>query len=374
MGIDPAASAKRSGLRYVSSETTPGISRRRKGKAFEYLSADGGRITNIDTLRRIKALAIPPAWTDVWVCPYDNGHLQATGRDNRGRKQYRYHAQWTHGRNDTKFHRMIAFGEVLPLLRKRVHRDLAQRGLSKDKVVATVIAVSAHTCIRVGNEKYRRANGTFGLTTLRNRHVNVGKSRIEFFFRGKGGKNRRVTLNNRRLARLVRHCQELPGQTLFQYKDEAGALQPIGSSDINDYLRDATQQEFTSKDLRTWAGTLQAARSLSVCDPAMDTASKKRKIAAAVNDAASFLGNLPATCRKHYVHPVVLESYTVGTPCALPPKPPNGDADDLLSSTCDNERKALLRFLRRDRQRRGVKSGVAHKSRGNRVSGGGRHV
>ncbi|MDQ2674286.1 MAG: DNA topoisomerase IB, partial [Chloroflexota bacterium] len=254
---EPAESAQEAGLRYVS-DTMPGIARRRAGGGFTYVGPDGRRITSPKEIARIRSLAIPPAYTDVWICPYANGHIQATGRDARGRKQYRYHPRWREVRDVTKFERMLEFSRVLPAIRRRVSEELAKPGLSREKVLATVVRLLETTCIRVGNEEYRKANGTVGLTTLRNGHVRVRGGRIFFRFRAKGGKLGRITLADRSVARIVRECQEIPGYELFQYLGEDGAPRPIDSADVNEYLREATGCDLTAKDFRTWMGTVHA--------------------------------------------------------------------------------------------------------------------
>jgi DNA topoisomerase-1 len=253
--VDPEATAEEAGLRYVS-DAMPGIRRRRAGRGFTYAGTDGRRLTDRRVLARIRALAIPPAWTDVWICPIARGHLQATGRDARGRKQYRYHARWREVRDEAKYGRMVAFGQALPRIRRRVEADLALPGLPRERVLAAVVRLLEKTAVRVGNEEYARENRSFGLTTLRNRHAEVGTSRIRFRFRGKGGKETEVELNDRRLARIVARCQELPGQALFTYLDEDGEPRTVDSADVNEYLREISGEEFTAKDFRTWAGTV----------------------------------------------------------------------------------------------------------------------
>jgi DNA topoisomerase-1 len=255
--VDPEATAEEAGLRYVN-DAMPGIRRRRAGRGFTYAGTDGRRLTDRRVLARIRALAIPPAWTDVWICPIARGHLQATGRDARGRKQYRYHARWREVRDEAKYGRMVAFGQALPRIRRRVEADLALPGLPRERVLAAVVRLLEKTAVRVGNEEYARENRSFGLTTLRNRHAEVGTSRIRFRFRGKGGKETEVELNDRRLARIVARCQELPGQALFTYLDEDGEPRTVDSADVNEYLREISGEEFTAKDFRTWAGTVLA--------------------------------------------------------------------------------------------------------------------
>jgi DNA topoisomerase I len=309
---DPAESAQAAGLRYVS-DATPGIRRRRSGTGFSYVAADGRVIRDKTTLARIRSLAIPPAYTDVWICPIANGHLQATGRDARGRKQYRYHPRWREVRDETKFGRMLAFSEALPRLRKRVEEDLAKPGLPREKVLATVVRLLECTAIRVGNDEYARSNRSFGLTTLQDRHVEISGSKLRFEFRGKSGKTHRVALSDRRLASIVARCQALPGADLFQYEDDDGGRVAIGSGDVNDYLREITGEDFTAKDFRTWSGTLQAVAALDAMGPAPTQREAKSAILQAIDRVAERLNNTRAVCRKYYVHPAVLDTYQAGT-------------------------------------------------------------
>jgi DNA topoisomerase-1 len=312
--VDPLESAKAAGLRYVSDDE-PGLRRRKRGTGFTYLDPQGRAVKDKATLERIRKLAIPPAWTDVWICPRANGHLQATGRDARGRKQYRYHAGWREVRDETKFGRMIAFGEALPKIRERIDRDLSQRGLGREKVLATVVKLLETTLIRVGNQEYVKQNNSFGLTTLRDRHVEVDGATLRFEFRGKSGKDHSVEIHDRRLARIVKQCRDVPGQTLFQYLDGDGQRQSVGSEDVNAYLRETTGEEFSAKDFRTWGGTVLALSALleigATC--AGDERSANRAVVEAIKNVAGQLGNRPAICRKYYVHPVVIESFLGGT-------------------------------------------------------------
>jgi DNA topoisomerase-1 len=309
---EPAESAREAGLRYVS-DARPGILRRRRGKGFEYLGPDGETVHDPETLARIRSLAVPPAWTDVWICPNPRGHLQATGRDARGRKQYRYHPRWREVRDATKYDRMIAFGLALPAIRERTLSDLSKPGLPREKVLATVVRLLEATLIRVGNDEYARENRSYGLTTLKGRHADVDGSTIEFRFRGKGGKIHRVSVRDRRLARIIEHCQDLPGQELFQYLDEDGQPQDVDSNDVNDYLREITRQDFTAKDFRTWAGTVAAALALEEFEEADSAATAKSNIVHAIETVAARLGNTPAVCRRCYVHPAVFEAYLEGS-------------------------------------------------------------
>jgi len=310
--LDPIEAARTARLRYVSDQA-PGIRRRRAGKGFFYVGPDGGRVTDAETLGRIRALAIPPAWTDVWICANPSGHIQATGRDARGRKQYRYHARWQAVRDDAKYGRTIAFGEALPRIRRATKEHLALAGLPREKVLATVMRLLETTLIRVGNEEYARANGSVGLTTMRDEHVDVDGSLLRFEFRGKSGVEHHVDVRDRRLARLVKRCQDVEGEELFQYVDEQGARHAIGSGDVNDYLRAIAGEEFTAKDFRTWAGTVLAARALCELGQAETEAEAKGRVVRAVEQVAGRLGNTPTVCRKCYVHPAVLDAYLDGS-------------------------------------------------------------
>jgi DNA topoisomerase-1 len=310
---DPSEAAQAASLRYVS-DATPGIRRRRTGCRFVYIGPDGRPIRDLDTRRRIKALAVPPAWTDVWICANPRGHIQATGRDARRRKQYRYHTRWRVVRDDTKYGRLLGFGQALPRIRAAVERDLAGPGLQREKILAAVLRLLDTTAIRVGNAEYARSNGSFGLTTMRDRHVGVSGSTLRFQFRSKGGKLQQVDVADRRLARIVRRCQDLPGQELFQYLDEQGQPQPVDSADVNAYLRAVSGEEFTAKDFRTWTGTVLAALALHEY-PAFDSAAQaKRNVVRAIEAVAKRLGNTTAICRKCYVHPAVVEAYLEGVP------------------------------------------------------------
>jgi DNA topoisomerase-1 len=319
MTTDPAAPvddgrriAREAGLRYAS-DTRPGITRRRSGRGFAYRDPDGSAIRDSDVLARIRALAIPPAWTDVWICPWPTGHLQATGRDARGRKQYRYHADWSARRGSDKFDRMLAFATALPRIRARCERDLARDGLPRDKVLAAVVRLLELTLIRVGNEEYARLNRSFGLTTLKDRHATVSGTGIRFRFRGKSGKTHEVGLRDRRLAGIVRRCQDLPGQELFQYVDDEGEIRDVASEDVNDYVREVGRGPFTAKDFRTWAGTVLAYRALRALQPAPDDRTSRRNVVEAMRVTADRLGNTPAVARGSYVHPAVLDAYLEGS-------------------------------------------------------------
>jgi DNA topoisomerase I len=310
--LDPVEASRLAGLRYVS-DAKPGFTRKRRGKSFQYFDADGKPIRDKDEIARIKSLVVPPAWTDVWICPRANGHLQATGRDARGRKQSRYHPRWREVRDENKYERMKLFGETLPTIRSRVEKDLALPGLPRDKVLATIVRLLETTFIRVGNEEYAKENHSYGLTTMRNKHVDVEGSTVRFKFKGKSGKNHNIDLNDRRLARIVKRCLDLPGYELFQYIDDDESLRAVDSSDVNDYLRSITEQQFTAKDFRTWAGTNLAALALRELESFDSQAKAKRNVVQAVEAVSKMLGNTPAICRKCYIHPAVFDGYLDGS-------------------------------------------------------------
>jgi DNA topoisomerase-1 len=309
---DPILAAKTAGLRYVN-DHMPGIRRKRAGKGFVYSTEDGKMLHDLEHIRRIKSLALPPAWADVWICPLVDGHIQATARDAKGRKQYRYHARWREIRDETKYDRMITFGLVLPAVRRKIEEDFALPGLPREKILATVVRLLETTLIRVGNEEYARHNGSFGLTTMRDHHVDVSGSTIRFEFRGKSGRQHSVDLRDRRLARIIKRIQELPGEELFQYIDEAGQRHALGSADVNDYLREITGADFTAKDFRTWAGTVLAAKALQGLADWDSKAQAKRNVVQAVESVAKRLGNTKAICRKCYIHPAILNTYLDGS-------------------------------------------------------------
>lgn len=298
------------GLAYVSDQD-PGIRREAARHGFGYVAPGGKAISDLKTLDRIAGIVIPPAWSDVWISPKANGHIQATGRDARGRKQYRYHPRWRTARDGHKYDRLIAFGHALPRLRRRIDDDLARRGLPREKVLAAVIRVMEVTLIRVGNEEYARTNKSFGLTTLRDRHVRVGAEKALFEFKGKSGKVHATGFNDRRLARVVKACQDLPGQRLFQYLDDDGQRRAVESADVNAYIRDAMGEDFSAKDFRTWAGTIAAARALTLPECADLTASK-RNLNTCVKAVAGLLGNTAAVARSAYIHPAILDAYAAG--------------------------------------------------------------
>jgi DNA topoisomerase-1 len=309
---DPIESAQIAGLRYVTDDI-PGIQRQRCGKGFTYLDAKGKRISDPQERHRIEALGIPPAYTHVWICPDANGHLQATGRDAKGRKQYRYHPRWRQVRDETKFSRMIAFGEALPLIRQRTEKDLGLPGLPREKVLATVVRLLETTLIRVGNQEYAKENRSFGLTTMRDRHVEISGTKIKFQFRGKSGKQHSIDVRDRRLAQIVKRCRDIPGYELFQYLDENGQRQTIDSGDVNTYLQEITGEEFTAKDFRTWAATVLAIVTLQECEACNSEAQAKHNITQMIKTVSQQLGNTPTVCRKYYVHPAVVDIYLKGT-------------------------------------------------------------
>ena len=342
---DPIESAQSAGLRYVS-DTAPGILRKRAGKGFYYLDPDGRRISDRKEIARIRSLAIPPAYTDVWICPHPNGHIQATGRDARGRKQYRYHPRWREVRDETKFGRMLEFSQVLPAIRARVERDLSGPGLSREKVLATVVRLLQCTGIRVGNDEYARANRSFGLTTLRSHHVEISGSKLRFQFRGKGGKVHDVALTDRRLARIIARCQAVPGETLFQYVDADNVRQTVDSGDVNQYLREITSQDFTAKDFRTWTGTILAVGALQELGPAEGERETKSTILKAIDQVAERLNNTRAVCRKYYVHPAVFETYQAGTMLEALGNG-NGTAAAAAAAALSAEEQGVVRLLSR---------------------------
>jgi len=331
-------------LCYVS-DTQPGIKRQRVGRGFRYKDVDDTPIRDPKVLRRIKTLVIPPAWTDVWICARSDGHIQATGRDAKGRKQYRYHLRWRAVRDSTKYDRLIAFGEALPPLRARLDQDLARPGLPREKVLATVVRLLETTFIRIGNTEYARQNGSFGLTTLRDRHVHISGATMQFQFRGKSGQYHTVRLNDRRLATIVKRCQELPGYELFQYVDAEGQRQTIDSADVNVYLRLITGQDFTAKDVRTWAGTVLTACALWAYGASTSQTQAKQNIVQAIDEVAKRLGNTRAVCRKCYVHPTVLDAYLDHSLFAVP-LPHDALGDGPVGPGLQPEEMAVLALLK----------------------------
>lgn len=309
---DPLQSAAEAGLRYVSG-SGPCIQRIRSGKGFRYLGPDGKPLRDARHLARIRSLVIPPAWTNVWICPSPHGHLQAVGWDAKGRKQYRYHPLYRAVRDQAKFSKMIAFGTVLALIRKKVGEDLRRPGLPREKVLAAVVRLLETTYIRVGNDEYAKENDSFGLTTMHDRHVRIAGARLFFQFRGKSGQQHSIDLTDQRLARIVKQCQELPGYELFQYEGEDGKPHPIDSAEVNQYIREAAGNDFTAKDFRTWAGTVLAAKELHAAGPCPNAKAGKKTLVTAIKTVASRLGNRPSTCRKYYIHPAIIDAYTDGS-------------------------------------------------------------
>lgn len=344
---DLADSAKSAGLRYVT-DAKPGIRRLRHGKSFRYVDAEGHTIHDAKTKSRIKSLVIPPAWNDVWICPIANGHLQATGRDARGRKQSRYHPRWREIRDETKYERLALFGSVLPLIRSRVEEDLAQPGISRDKILATIVRLMETTLIRVGNEEYARGNHSYGLTTMRNKHVAVSGSTVHFEFPGKSGIKHSIDLHDRRLAGIVKRCLDLPGYELFQYVDETGTRHSVDSADINEYLRQIAGDHFTAKDFRTWAGSVLACSALQQTESFASETQAKKNIVAAIKEVARQLGNTPAVCRKCYVHPAVLEHYLEGRIAQkIGDIEKEASLKDDIPAALRKDEEALLRLLRK---------------------------
>lgn len=342
------SAAKEAGLHYVA-DTSPGVRRERRGKGFRFRDAAGRILRDVVTLDRVRRLAIPPAWEDVWICPRANGHIQATGRDVRGRKQYRYHEDWRATRDATKFERMIAFGRALPRIRRQVGRDLRRRGLDREKVLAAIVQLLESTHIRVGNEEYARENHSFGLSSLRDRHVEIRGGTMRFHFAGKSGKNHDIELHAPRLAKVVKAAQEVPGQELFQYLDEAGQRHRIKSEDVNDYLRKIAGEEFSAKDFRTWAGTVLAARALRGYALAGDKPTK-RNLTRAIERVAADLGNTPTICRKCYIHPAVMDAYLGGGTIEVQ-RAIEGGICAYDGWRLRAEETALLRFLQRKLRR-----------------------
>ena len=353
IGLESRAWAASAGLRHVT-DRKPGISRRRVGSGFRYVNPQGAIVRDEEELKRIRALAIPPAWRDVWICPDPRGHLQATGRDARGRKQHRYHPRWRMVRDEAKFDRILEFAAALPALRRRTRDDMAVSGLPRRKVIAAVVQLLEKTLIRVGNDEYARDNQSFGLTTLRDSHARISGSTIRFRFRGKAGKFHDIAFSDARLARIVKRCQELPGRELFQYLDEDGNVQDIGSADVNDYLREVMGREFTAKDFRTWTGTVLAARALQELREFGSDTQGKKNILKAVEAVAGVLGNTRSVCRKCYIHPAIVDAYLDRTlAAALSARAGRRLARPDALSPMETAVLALLqRRLRRDAQQR----------------------
>ena len=340
--------AARAGLFYVT-DGIAGIRRERNGKGWSYYAPDGTRISDPAERKRIQALVIPPAWTDVWICPDPNGHIQATARDARGRKQYRYHPLYRDTRDKSKFRRMLEFSEILPDIRERVERDLRARDLTRRQILATVVMLLDKTLIRVGNDEYARENRSFGLTTLRGRHVEVKGAKLHFSFRGKSGVEHAIAITDRRLARIVQQCQDLPGYELFKYIDESGKRQTISSDDVNAYLREITGRDITAKDFRTWAGTMLAARELFALGPAKSLREAERNMIRAIDAVAKRLGNTRAVCRKYYVHPGLVRAYLEGLTAPLPSnRLPHHARREHPAAALRRDEVAVLQFLQED--------------------------
>ena len=359
--VDPKDAAQSTGLRYVS-DTRPGIRRKKAGTGLTYMRADGSKLTEKEVFTRIKALAVPPAWTDVWISPFADGHLQATGRDAKGRKQYRYHARFRVVRESTKYEHVVAFAHALPTIREKVQEHMGLRGLPREKVLATVVHLLETTLIRVGNDDYAKQNNSYGLTTLKNRHVSVDGNEVRFRFTGKSGKQWSLRVRDRRIAKIIKACHDLPGQELLQYIDETGNCQDVTSSDVNDYLREISGKDITAKDFRTWAGTVLAAMALNELKTFDSAAQAKRNLRAAIERVAGKLGNAATICRKCYVHPEVLNSYMDGQ-LVLELK---GKAESKLRSDLESlkpEEAAVLALLRGrlalEAERSGAKKGRA---------------
>jgi DNA topoisomerase-1 len=308
---DMELSAQIGKLRYINDDIA-GFVRQRRGKNFYYLDTKGKLIRDKSHLTRIKSLAIPPAWEQVWISPYANGHLQATGRDAKGRKQYRYHSQWRTVRDEVKYEHMIDFGLHLPMIRQKIDEDLSRPGLSKDKVLATIIYLLENTMIRIGNDEYVKTNKSFGLTTLRNRHVEITGGVVKFKFRGKSKIEHDISLQDARMARIIKRIMHIPGQELFQYVDSEGVRHPVNSTDVNEYLKQITGRDYTAKDFRTWSGTMHAAMALRALEPFDNLTQAKKNVVLAIEAASRKLGNTPSICKKCYVHPYIIESYMAG--------------------------------------------------------------
>ncbi len=357
IAVSASLDADAAGLQYVSDQD-PGIRRIRSGEGFRYQDSQGRPVKDEKTLKRIASLVIPPAWNAVWICPTAQGHLQATGRDARNRKQYRYHPRWREVRDKEKFERMVFFGLALARIRRRVRRDLKLPGMPRPKVLATIVRLLELTLIRVGNEEYAKQNGSFGLTTLRDEHADIHGSSVRFHFRGKAGKRHSITVIDRRLAQLVKRCQDLPGHELFQYEDENGEPRSIGSTDVNEYLREITGADFTAKDFRTWAGTLLAAQTLVARTAATSARSRRKAVVDAIRVVSERLGDTLAVCRKCYIHPAILDAFLEGSlSVALEAAKQNQTVRWLHA-----EELALIAFLRSQGQQAGKRrSGTAMK-------------
>lgn len=345
--IIPEESAKQAGLRYVT-ENQLCFERRKKGKGFTYLDEDGKTIKDEKLVERFNSLVIPPAWENVKICKTNNGHIQATGRDAKGRKQYIYHDKWEEIRNETKFHRMYEFGKSLPSIRKKISGDLRKRNLSKEKVLAIIVTLLEETLIRIGNEEYARKNKSYGLTTLRDKHIEVEGSQLRFYFNGKSNKEVQVSMSDRRLAKMVKACQDIPGQQLFQYLDDEGKRQPISSGEVNDYLREITGTDFTAKDFRTWGGTIIASEVLYEMDEFNDVKKGEKNIIKAIKTVSKALNNTPAICKKYYVHPAIWDAYLNGSLIKEMKKAENRfGKKELKREQLDIEEAAVLSILKK---------------------------
>jgi len=308
---DPVKVAKLAGLKYVS-DSNPGYTRKKAGKGFYYLDEKGEKIKDKEVIARLKKLVLPPAWRNIWICPDPKGHLQATGYDDLDRKQYRYHEEWSKIRNETKYHRMLEFGKFLPMVRERVERDLSSRGLNKNKVLALVVSILERTFIRIGNASYEKLYGSFGLSTFRDRHATINGETVFFKFKGKKGVMQEVALKNKRLAKLIKKCRDIPGYDLFQYYDEEGQRQTIDSGDVNEYLKEITSCDFTAKDFRTWGGTLNALQAFREIGAHTSPTQAKKNVVKAIDQVCSVLGNTRTICKKYYIHPSLVEAYEEG--------------------------------------------------------------
>jgi DNA topoisomerase-1 len=343
--IEHRHAAVSAGLRYVT-DGAIGITRKRVGTGWTYYMPDGERITDSRERKRINLLAIPPAWTQVWICPDADGHIQATARDARGRKQYRYHPAYREARDHSKFRHMLEFSEVLPVLRERIERDLRAPDHSRRQLLATVVRLLDRTLIRVGNDEYARENNSFGLTTLRRRHVRVDGEVLSFTFRGKSRVEHSITLEDPRLARIIQRCQDLPGHELFQYLDAKRKRQAVSSDDVNAYLRELTGRDITAKDFRTWGGTMLAAVELRAMGPAASRREADRNILRAIDAVAERLGNTRAVCRKYYVHPELIRAYLMGETVPLPEAPkPHPNRRRRPEAALRRDEIAVLQFL-----------------------------
>jgi DNA topoisomerase-1 len=370
-GIDQERDAARlAGLQYVN-DTARGIRREKRGRSFGYIGPDDKIIRDRKTLERIRALVIPPAWKDVWICSNPNGHLQVTGHDARGRKQYRYHPRWREIRDENKYEKLISFAQSLPRIRRRVAAALRRRGLPREKVLAAVVKLLETTLVRVGNDEYAKSNNSFGLTTMRDRHADVTGSKARLEFKGKSGVNHEIDIRDPQIAKIVRQCQDLPGQELFQYVDAEGAVHDIGSSDVNEYLQEISGQDFTAKDFRTWAGTALAAQALQEFEDFDTNAAAKRNITKAIERVAERLGNTKAVCRKCYIHPAVIDAYMDRSLVATLKERTETELRESLSRLPAEE--AAVLALLQQRMERQMRTGVnpgRHRRKGARVRRG----